>query len=120
MKQLVIIGIIIILVTVGLSGCNEINNTVDPDKNNFIGTWQNTTRNITSVHNNTLILFSNGSLSFKNFSGTWDIKDGKLLIEITTGKGFGNFIYNYMFSNDDRTLTLTNSLDSSTVVWTKQ
>jgi len=31
-KQLMIIGIIVILLTVGLSGCNENNNTINPPK----------------------------------------------------------------------------------------
>jgi len=31
-RQLIIIGIIVILITVGLSGCNENNNTINPPK----------------------------------------------------------------------------------------
>jgi len=38
-KQLVIIGIIALLVSVGLSGCNEISNVFLTDKDKLIGTW---------------------------------------------------------------------------------
>ena len=36
-KQLIIIGIIVILLSVGLSGCNE--NTSKSDEEKIIGTW---------------------------------------------------------------------------------
>ena len=41
-KQLVIIGIVVLLVCVVLSGCNEDSNTIKPEKNRFIGTWKGT------------------------------------------------------------------------------
>jgi hypothetical protein len=40
-KQLVIIGIVALLVSVGLSGCNEINNAIHSKNNRFVGTWLN-------------------------------------------------------------------------------
>ena len=39
-KQLVIIGIVAILVTVGLSGCNQVSNPLNPERNRFTGTWK--------------------------------------------------------------------------------
>jgi ABC-type Fe3+-citrate transport system substrate-binding protein len=46
-KQLVIIGIIAILITVELSGCstqnnneNQDNNTISPEESKFVGTWK--------------------------------------------------------------------------------
>jgi hypothetical protein len=40
-NQLVIIGIIAVLVCVGLSGCNQITNTINPEQNRLVGSWMN-------------------------------------------------------------------------------
>jgi len=114
-KQFELLGVLAILFTVELSGCNQVSNTINPEKNKFVGTWQGKTSDITGVHNITIILFSDGTSSFKGFSGTWDLKDGKLVIEITTGMGSGTFVFNYTFSNNDRTLTIT-AMDTGTIL----
>lgn len=95
-KQLIIIGMISLLVSVGLSGCDS--STVDKDR--FLGTWRETTSPLY------LVLFSDGSCSFADVSGTWDLKDGKLVLMITSGPVFTN-TYHYVFSNNDKTLELT-------------
>ena len=98
-KQLVIIGILAILITVGLSGCNEIINTVNPEKNKFVGTWK---------HNDTqMIFFSDGTTpnAFLGITGNWDIKDGKLVITVR-GDSTVDFVYSYIFSDNDKTLTV--------------
>jgi uncharacterized protein YceK len=109
-KQLVIIGIVAILVTVGLSGCNEVSNTLSPEKNKFIGTW---------YKSNYLVmdLFSDGTCSYLAQSGTWDVKDDKLVLVLSSGY---NPTFNYSFSDSDLTLRLTSTLDGSTTVYTKR
>jgi hypothetical protein len=133
-KQLVIIGILAILVTVGLSGCltqnnneNQINNTINPEnttqnnnetlvnnttnpeKTKFVGTWLNASYLIINF-------FSDGTCIYVGNSGTWDLKDGKLSIEIP---GAYSITANYGFSNNNRTLSLTSQYGITTV-YTKQ
>ena len=58
-KQLMVLSIIIILLSVGLNGCEENSSKLDADR--IIGTWvgsdifQNSTRNITMILNQILI-----------------------------------------------------------------
>ena len=102
-KQLVIVGIVALLVCVGLSGCNYITS----DKNKFIGTWIGPLSleytGATILENITLIFISDGTLSEGITSGgTWDIKDGKLVIN----DGIGMRVFSYSFSNGDKSLIL--------------
>lgn len=116
-KHYVIIATIALLLSIGLSGCTEENNTIHPEKNMFVGTWKNTTKNITR----TIILFSNDScsLSILNETGTWDIEDGKLVLKFPDS--YLTYIFNYEFSNNERTLSLSSALGTSmTQVFTKQ
>jgi hypothetical protein len=99
-KQLAIIGLVALLVSVGLSGCNEVSNTLNPEKNKFVGTWL-TDENIIG-----LIFFSDGTGSYANVISTrWDIKDGKLVVILSDDSL--TLTYSYAFSNNDKTLTLT-------------
>lgn len=110
--QLLTIGIIILFV-VGLSGCNEENNTLNTEKNRFIGTWQNTTMGFTT----TITLFSDSTCKINTGNGTWDLKDGKLVITLAlTGQPTE---FPYTFSNNDRTLTLTPS-NNVPMIYSKQ
>ena len=109
-KQLVIIGILAILVCSGLSGCNQINNTLNPEKSKFVGTWQNSTSLV-------IDLFSDGKCTFQSINGTWDLKEGKLVLVLSTGS---TITYKYLFSNNDRTLSLINLTYGTTFSVTKQ
>jgi uncharacterized protein YceK len=113
-KQLEIIGIVALLVAVGLSGCNQVSNTITSEKNKFVGTWKNTTLDLTTTIN----LFSDGTCSYLGLPGTWDVKDGKLVMDFTDS-GF-TWKYNYVFSNNDRTLSLTFTAGGLSQVFTKQ
>ena len=110
-KQLVIIGIIALLVTVGLSGCEDINKNINPERNKFVGTWK--------IINQTFMFFSNGTCIFINNSGTWEIKDG-LLVTIFPYLSTPQSIFSYVFSNSDRTVTLTDIKGGTPRVFTKQ
>ena len=89
-KQLIIIGIIVILLTVGLSGCNENNNTVQSDEEKIIGKWiysVSVSGNTVSVSYNfssnkmfQIIILDNGKVY--TVDGTWNITDNKLLITL--------------------------------------
>ena len=109
-KQAAIIVILTILISVGLSGCNEGSNTLSPEKEKFVGTW---------YKSNYLVmdLFSDGTCSYLAQSGTWDVKDGKLALELSSGY---NPTFTYDFSDSNLTLKLTSTLDGSTAVYTKR
>ena len=85
-KQLVIIWILALLVTVGLSGCNEVSNTLNPEIKKFVGTWQNITTNIIPPENETLTttktytFFSDETFIEYNNTGHYEIKDDKLVM----------------------------------------
>jgi hypothetical protein len=113
-KQLVIIGTVAILVSVGLSGCT--NNPLDVERNKFIGTWmgQSSLDSITCFSDGT---FTGGAGLFTG-SGTWEIKDGKFVISIGTNQLL--MAWNYVFSNADTTLTLISVSGGSPSVYTKQ
>jgi hypothetical protein len=115
-KQLVIIGIVAILITVGLSGCNSspeeqptLGQVVNKEK--FVGTWKNTTISMT------LNLSSNGTCKLFSLSGIWDVKNETFVMEFPDGN---IFTYNYAFSKTYITLYLTSLSDNLTTVYTKQ
>ena len=127
-KQLVIIGITLLFLVIGLSGCstqndneNQDNNTLDPEKNRFIGTWVNTS---TSGKTNTIIFYSNGTFSapLLQQNGAWDVKNNTLVYKETAVNGSEyTFEYTYIFSNNNRTLAVTDIKQARpTVVYTKQ
>ena len=116
-KQLVILGIFAILVSVGLSGCNEITNTVNPEKNKFLGTWKVIKLNNSTTNGEVFTFFSDGTVSITGLSGTWGFKDGKLVMEI--GDLF-HWVYSFSFSNNDRTLIWTDMGNTNTLELTKQ
>lgn len=123
-KQLIIIGILFILAAVGLSGCNEQNNTLNPEVNKFIGTWQNITTNIIPPNNETSTttkiyqFSSDGTFSEGIATGEYEVKEGKLILYYTEDIGIA---FNYTFSNNNQTLTLSLvSIPNESIVFTKQ
>lgn len=115
-KQLVITVIVVILVSVGLTGCSEVSNTINPEKNKFVGTWKNTTSFLT------LDLLSDGTCSMWSYTGAWELKDGKLVIDITSVGIPITYTYIYIFFNNDNTLRLipTKSTTGKSYVVIKQ
>ena len=97
-KQFVIIGILVLLVCIGLSGCNQ--SIIKTEKDRFVGAW----KIINSTTNWTYNFFSNGTFNEGIFQGNYEIKDGKLVMNYSEGMGI---TYNYSFSNSDKILTLT-------------
>jgi hypothetical protein len=116
-KQLVIIGIVAILVTVGFSGCT--NNPLETEKNKFVGTWKMIEGNAglsgaTGDFVATYTFFSDGSVPIEHigssFSSSWKVKDGKLVINVGGDvPGSLAYAYDYSFSESNTILTLINS-----------
>jgi len=117
-KQIVIVGIIVLLVCVGLSGCS--NNPFDTEKNKFVGTWKtNSTESFNPANLGTVIFFSDGTLSLSGLGGMkYEIKDGKLVI--STNNNELQYTFEYSFSNSNTVLTLSLVGTDNPVVYTKQ
>ncbi len=138
-KQLVIIGIVALLVSGGLSGCssnpnnnstspNNSNNTpptnlVKTEQNRIIGTW---TRPYSASGSQeitlTVTFFSNGTMTAStgidfNNGQSWELKDGMLTISLA---GTVIIAWNYVFSDHDVTLTLTKVNETQSIIYTRQ
>ena len=95
MNKIIILGIIIILLVVSFSGCNDLSNPLSSEEDKFVGTWKSSSYS--------LVCFSDGTGSYMDFSMIWKLKDGKFVIEI------GNIplvddvsitdVYDYSFSD---------------------
>ena len=116
-KQLVIIGITALLVTVGLSGCAD-------DRSKIVGVWkvnEGETVGIWERNEVTIMFFSNGTLSAYDINGTWEIKDGLLDINL-----YEEYLtspqdtFSFKFSNFDKTLTITDINTGRDIVFIKQ
>lgn len=105
--QVIIIGIIALFMCAGLSGCSSLTS----DKDKFVGTWK-ASNGVTSV------LFSDGTCTVASISGTWQIKDKMVVIVLANLPTQSTF--SYAFSNDDKTLTLTEVATGISTVYTKQ
>lgn len=110
--QVVVIGVVCILVSVGLSGCEETDQT-GQGNDRFLGTWTNTIEDTTIL----LVVSADGSCSYVDDPGTWDVQDNVFVITLTNGL---TFQFQYGFSNDDTTLTLTSTAGGEPLVFTKQ
>ena len=118
-KQLVIIGLVTLLISVGLSGCtNTI--TSNSDRAKFIGSWdlRTTSQTIYTLNEDNSLL----QYGFK--VGNWSVKEGGILEFDFSLKGnlfnvSGNVLYNYVFSNNDNILTLRGVNSSASFVLIK-
>jgi hypothetical protein len=104
-KSFLIFGIAVLTLTVGLSGCFEDNEVSEIDR--FIGTWE-------TEQGLTLIFYSDGTCSMAGLfdgSGTWELDNGSILITLLLQGGKNYMSYNYHFSDNYTTLTLTDAGD---------
>lgn len=105
-KKLIILGIILIIITVGFSGCTEKDNTDTENNvqgnNRFVGTWKDD-----RLSDAIFIFLSDGSGMWAGDTMLWVANDTKLEITITSPESEIKNIYDYNFSNNYQTLTLT-------------
>jgi len=94
-----------------------LSNSLDIERNKFIGTWK-TTSEVPSI-NWTMTLFSDGTCTGAVTGNTWSLKDGKLVFIATTQEGTVVSAFNYIFSNTT-TLTLTDVNTGRSKVYLKQ
>jgi len=118
MKQhLLIFGIVALLVTVEFSGCTEVRDPLNTEKNKFVGNWK-----LVGSDDVTLIFYSNGTNVYSvnetdtTVKGTWEINDGTFT---NTLYGFPR-TFTYSFSDNDKTLTLIGLDGGEVTVFEKQ
>lgn len=93
-------------------------NIISDEKIRFIGTWETTYNESTSVGYNGIYRFSSdGACSVGGLTGTWNIKDEKL--EIVYYEGTAILSYDYFFFDDDDKLILIDADSGETLVFTK-
>jgi hypothetical protein len=114
-KQLVIIGIIILLVCVRLSGCNRINPSYATEKNKFVGTWTYLVPSGNgSNYSFTYYFFSNGTFCFNKTglitNGTFDIIDENLFLTYNANGTKQYVDCSYVFSENNTKLTINRTL----------
>ncbi len=105
-KKIIMFGIVVLLICIGLSGCNEQDNNEDIQKiaNKFIGKWFEEGKNNQYMH-----FFRNGTVKDTEHVGTWTLTKDILTLNIPTESGSGDLMpiqFNYRFSNDGERLTL--------------
>ncbi|MBN1861762.1 MAG: hypothetical protein JW840_09925 [Candidatus Thermoplasmatota archaeon] len=128
-NELVIIGIIILFICIGFSGCNQISEVFLKDEDRILGAW-NTEGILMEVPlPNVIVFFANGTfeinieigtgdVSLKN--GIWEINNGILTLEMSGEITIPLTNYSYVFSDDSKKLTITEVDSSKSFVLTKQ
>lgn len=109
-KQPLVLGLAVLLICVGLSGCNEPGGNSELDK--FVGRWEPTSAG------GTLIFSSDRTCYIGSLSGTYKLEEGVLVIDLAGGGGI-SILYDYAFSNNNTTLALTELGVGITTVYTK-
>ena len=111
-KELFIIGSVVLLLTIGLSGCTEeedINaNTVEMAK--FVGSWNASEVDVFNFS-------ADGTCKYVTTLGAYSIKNSQLVVVLENGL---TRTYDYDFSVNNTVLTLRNIDLGDTTVYTKQ
>lgn len=115
-KKILVVGILLVLVAVGLSGCNESLPSSNIDSK-LVGTWVYNTYGVDLV----ITFFSDGKFNDEYlFSGEYEIKDEKLVISsVIDGTEFSR-VYDYYFTENNTKLHLTEVGMDDTTIYTKQ
>lgn len=124
------IGILTILVSIGLSGCNQISNLFLTDEEKLVGTWSG---DGIWFEGSTVLMFSSDGtfkgtfkvgilnstgIGFSFSKGKWDINKGILTMEIIDYIPPTN--YTYQFTEDNNTLTITDINSNDSFILKKQ
>ncbi len=98
-RQIVILGIAILFIVVGFCGC--FSNDSKSEENKFVGIWIHGTL----TTGRPIIFSSNGNCDYLGDQAKWEIKDGKLVVNLTDIDDILTF--DYEFLEDDQLLILT-------------
>jgi hypothetical protein len=117
-----VIGMVVLLFCVGLSGCNE-HEKLDGIRNRLVGEWSMLLNG--TVTDTILIIYSNGSMISiapeigLSTPGTWELNDDKLIFHAENIGYYDTWEYNYYFSNNYNTLTTILVGSNHTVIYTR-
>ena len=100
-KQIAIMGILVLLISIGLSGCDE----TSTNENKFVGTWNEI--QVELGEPTTVTFFSNGTFYGDYFGllDTWELKEETIVFSY---QGEAYATYYYEFLDSDMILNLTN------------
>ncbi len=99
-KQIILLGTVILIICINLSGCNDKSN-----KDKFIGSWEEETGeyswSIYTFNADNTLEINNGKLS-----GTWSLSGNKVIL-VVDGEEQTTQEFTYAFSDNDNILSLT-------------
>jgi hypothetical protein len=117
-RKIIVLGTVVILLMVVLSGYNELTDGgLSDEEEKFVGTW---IENYQEIDRNKLFytFFSDKTYSQSGQGGTWKLKEGKLLLESSYTEP--PFLYDYYFSENDTILNLKWTSSDSYTEYLKQ
>jgi len=107
-NHLVIIELVVILVCIGLSGCTQVDHTLNYEESKFVGTWL-TYEDIACIDlGGRVVFFSDGTVTLKSgFRGKYQVDEGNyLIVHITINGNKTQHLFDYEFSDNGNTLKL--------------
>jgi hypothetical protein len=111
-KAVILAMLALLIATIVFSGCIT-------EKDRFIGTWKSTKPENSAWSIN---YFSNGTIlssdGITNRKGSWEVNDGKITLIMSDDQTA--LTYDYSFSENDETLTITPVADGFPAVYIKQ
>lgn len=128
-NKFIILGSILLFLCASFSGCNQISEVFLKDEDRILGAWNTEGILMEIPIPNVIVFFANGSfeinieigtgdVSLKN--GIWEMNNGILSLEMTGEITIPLTNYSYVFSNEYKTLTITEVEGSKSFVLTKQ
>jgi hypothetical protein len=107
-KQLVIIGLCVLLVSVMFSGCTQGDHELSPEEQKFVGTWVTDDDTARVDLGERLVFRSDGTVTFRtDFAGTFEVDAGNYLIVRISRDGTQTLhVFDYDFSDDGNSLRL--------------
>ena len=79
-KNLFVVAIVLVILLVGFTGCEELSDVVPSEEDRFIGYWENKTGIFT------ITFFSDGECQYHGMDYLWEIKEGKLKLTDVIGE----------------------------------
>ena len=115
-KKILVVGILIVLMSVGLMGCNEVLLSSNIESK-LVGTWVYHASGVDLE----ITFFSDGKFNDEYlFSGEYEIKDEKLVMTSTIDGTEFSRVYDYYFTENNTKLHLTDVGTNETTIYTKQ
>jgi hypothetical protein len=121
-KQIILIGITVLLVCVGLSGCNQRSKPLNTEETKFVGTWVTDDDNALLDLGKNVVFFSNRTMTSQlGLTGTYEVDAGNyLIVNITRDGTKTQHLFDYEFYNNGTTLKVLSLNTAKMYSYTKQ